>query len=131
MSTSTSNIAGSHDITARRGDTFTRTFEFQDADLNPIDLTGKTFKCEVRDMYDKKLILQFTPVIHDTNKVTITKSATQMNVRAGRYKFDLADVSEDSTDVDKVAGWFTIVDDVTSNVANPLEDDDSQPLIVG
>lgn len=109
MATTNTNIAGDHTISVRRGDTFERTFNFD------ASVVGRTFKCEVRDMYDKKLILSFTPVVHDTTMVTISKTAIQMNVRAGRYVYDLADITGDGLDIDKVTGSFIIGDDVTAN----------------
>jgi len=115
-----------HNLSIRRGDTFSEVFTFTSRDF-----TDCTFKCQVRDMYDKKLILAITPILSGTNVVTFSKSATQTNVPAGRYPYDMAVTSEDGTDVDYLKGVFTIQDDVSSNVANPLEDDDEEPIIVG
>ena len=115
-----------YNITCRRGDTFSLEFIF-----TGLDFTDNTFKCEVRDMYDKRRILEFVPILTDTNHVHLDKSATQMNVRAGRYLYDLASIDDESTDTDRLKGVFTIQDDVSANVDNPLEDDDSEPLIVG
>lgn len=115
----------SHNISARRGDTFTEVFTF-----TARDFTGYTFRCEVRDLYDKKRILEVTPTLTSTNVLTITWTATQMNVRAGRYQYDLAAIAPSGTDTDYLKGTFTIADDVSANVANPLEVGPTAPTVV-
>ena len=114
-----------HNLSVRRGDTFSEVFTFTSRDF-----TDCEFKCQVRDMYDKKLIIPITPILTGTNVVTFSKSASQTNAPAGRYKYDMAVIFEDGTDRDYLKGVFTIEDDVSSNVANPLEDSDGS-IITG
>lgn len=114
-----------HNISARRGDTFTEVFTFTSRDF-----TSYTFRCEVRDLYDKKRVLEFTPTLSSTNVITLTKSATQMNVTAGRYVYDFAAIAPSGSDADYLKGTFTIADDVSANVDNPLEDSPIAPTVV-
>lgn len=114
-----------YNITCRRGDTFTEVFTFTSRDFS-----GYTFRCEVRDLYDKKRILEFTPALAGTNVVTLARTATQMNVRAGRYKYDFAAISPAGSDTDYLSGYFAIADDISANVDNPLEDNPTAPTVV-
>jgi len=114
-----------HNLTLRRGDTFSEVFTFTSRDF-----TGCTFRFQVRDLYDKKLILDITPTLSSTNVVTITKTATQTNVRAGRYQYDLAVIYPSGVDTDYLYGVCTITDDVSANIPNPLEVGPVAPTVV-
>jgi hypothetical protein len=114
-----------HDLLIRRGNSFLETFTFTDRDL-----TGYTFKCEVRDIYDRRLIFSCTPILSSTNIISIAKSQVQTVVRAGRYGYDLSIIdADDDTSYDVVCGIITLEDDITLNVADPLEDEDGEGIL--
>lgn len=121
----TPNIIHEYDITCRRGVTFAAAFTFTGKNF-----TGYTFKCEVRDLISRRRILSFTPVLSGTNVINLNKDASQMVVRAGTYRYDLAiGDTDDISQVDYVEGLFIVTDDVTLNTAIPLEDEGDGPIL--
>lgn len=121
----TPDIIHEYDITCRRGVTFAAAFTFTGKDF-----TDYQFKCEVRDLITRRRILSFTPILTSTNVINFNKDASQMVVRAGTYRYDLAiGDPDDISQVDYVKGLFIVTDDVSSNVVIPLEDDDDDVII--
>ena len=118
-----------HDISVRRGDTLRIEFLLED-----VDYTGYTFKCEVRDRITKRHIMTMTPIFEGyasgDSTISLSKSATQTDVRAGSYMYDIAAIDELDQDYDIIYGLMNISDDVTLNIPNLLEDDDGG-IIVG
>ena len=118
-----------HDISVRRGDTLRVEFLLED-----VDYTGYTFKCEVRDRITKRHIMTMTPIFEGyaagDSTISLSKSATQTDVRAGSYMYDIAAIDELDQDYDIIYGLMNISDDVTLNIPNLLEDDDGG-IIVG
>jgi len=121
------------DIVCRKGDTFVLNLELKDDDGRPIDLTGDptniySFVMEVR-LSDKSTTALLTPdVTIATNVdglVTLRVPASEMNVSAGLYVYDIQqtrqDTSRPGSDNDYqelsvetlVYGTFKINEDVT------------------
>lgn len=114
------------DITCKRGDTFSASFTFTGKDYS-----GYSFRCEVRDIFTRRLILEYTPILSGTNIITLNKSASQLAVPAGTYNYDIALIDPDGiVDIDIVKGKFVISDDVSNNTANVLLDETGQPILV-
>jgi hypothetical protein len=114
------------DITCKRGDTFSAAFTFTGRVY-----TNYSFRCEVRDIITRRLILQYTPILSGTNVITLNKSASQLAVPAGTYNYDIALIDPDGdVDIDIVKGRFTITDDVSNNTANVLLDENGDPILV-
>lgn len=113
------DIAQRLDITCRRGDTFKLTLNFTDSADDAINLSGYTFNMDVRDITDTTDIIANTVFDYTVNadsttgKLTVAATATEMQVTAGTYIYDLqADVS--GTITTWLYGTFTINDDVTT-----------------
>jgi len=121
------------DIVCRKGDTFVLNLELKDDDGRPIDLTGDptnvySFMMEVR-LSDKSTTALLTPdVTIATNVdglVTLRVPASEMNVNAGLYVYDIQQTRQDTSrpgpDSDYqelsvetlVYGTFKINEDVT------------------
>lgn len=61
----------------KTGDDFEYTFVFFDDDgVTPKDLTGYTFKCQIKDKFTKDLIYDITDISINDNKVTLKIPAT-------------------------------------------------------
>lgn len=111
-------------ITCKRGNTFILDYLrfWQDAAKTvPLDITGYTFKMEVKVKEVGTVILTFSGsdfTISATNKLEITKDATDMLVDASPigdpYEYDLVmtDLSSNVTTI--IYGDFTIEDNVTN-----------------
>lgn len=117
---SNSAIAAEHNIICYRGDTFERVFVYwQDAaKTNPLNLSGSTFKINViEENADFPFpILTFVIgsglTITAPNILTMAKTAVQMEVAPGVYKYDI----QKTTGVNVVTimfGLFTIIKDET------------------
>lgn len=107
------------DITCRKGDTFKLTLNFTDSSGVAIDLSGYVFNMDVRDASDSADVISntvFDYIVNadgTTGKLTVAATATEMQVTAGTYIYDLqADVS--GTITTWLYGTFTINDDVTT-----------------
>lgn len=113
------------DFVVTRGDTLamgTNRFWSDSAKTVPIDITGDSFKMEVKDAEGTIILTLVTPtnfVIHDTNEVDIVASGTQMEVEPSPngqpYSYDIEWTK--STGVIKTYqyGYFTIKKDITNN----------------
>lgn len=106
-----------YDITARQADTYTQQFTFTGQNF-----TGYTLSFRVLDLYDKRTILSITPTLSGTNVVTVTRTATQMDVRAGRYRYVFEATDGSSVNVEYLKGVFSILDDVNASVEDTLND---------
>jgi len=105
------------DITCMQNDTFKLDMDWEDTNDDPIDLTNYTFKCEVRKSKDRTAVLTF-----GTNDFTkdasgnllMKKSASDMNVKAGVYQYDLQATETVSGDVATwLGGLFVVQGDIT------------------
>lgn len=116
-SESNSNVAVKHNITCKRGDTFSRIFKYwaDSAKTVPVDITGSTFELKVFDEKREKEILRFTAAsglaISDTNTLTLSKTKTEMLLRPGVYIYDL-EKTTGAVGLTIMEGDFNIVTDV-------------------
>jgi hypothetical protein len=105
------NFEGS--VSAMRGDTFNRSFEFTN-----YTLTGKALKMEVRKNHNVDPILTFTssgesPNITVTgNVLELEMSAAGMEVKAGEYDYDLQATIGGVVET-IMRGKFIILQDIT------------------
>lgn len=106
-----------YDITARQADTYTQQFTFTGQNF-----TGYTLLFRVLDLYDKRTILSITPTLSGTNVVTVTRTATQMDVRSGRYRYVFEATDGSAVNVEYLKGVFSILDDVNASVEDTLND---------
>lgn len=104
------------DIICRKGDTFSIEIDFYDANNDPIDLTGYTWKMEVSESDTSP-----TPILDDTDfsysgnstgKLYVTATAnTMLTIDGGLYIYGLQ-----SNDAGTVKTWlyglFTVNEDV-------------------
>jgi hypothetical protein len=117
------DISSRLDITCRKNDTFSLDLNVKDASGTAIDLSLYEFKMEVRSSTDDS----GTPVVASAN-VTATKnadsttgklnlkvSATNMNITAGTYVYDLQTtlLASPNTVQTWLFGTFTVNEDVT------------------
>lgn len=92
-----------------QGDTYNPTLEFKKkSDNTPYDLTGYTFKMEVRTKDNSRLlILSFESgagiEMTDTNEIQLLKSAEEMLIEPGTYLYDLKATYPDNT---TTKTWF-------------------------
>lgn len=103
-----------YDFALYRGDNFTKEFKFYDQTPDgtkiPVDFTGLSAKCQVRESsdLDAKLVFEFT-VIVNANSVTISLLPEQTkNIEAGSYVYDLQ-----IDDVTKLFGKVRLIGDIT------------------
>lgn len=105
------------DITCMQNDTFKLDMDWTDTNDDPIDLTNYTFKCEVRKSKDRTAVLTFGT--NDFTKDAIgnllmKKSASDMDVKAGVYQYDLQATETVSGDVATwLGGLFVVQGDIT------------------
>ncbi len=103
-----------YDLNLYRGDNFTKEFKFYDQTPDgtkiPVDFTGLSAKCQVRESsdLDAKLVFEFTVSIN-ANSVTITAPPELTNgLEAGSYVWDMQ-----VGDVTKLFGKIKIIGDIT------------------
>jgi len=117
------SIARRLNITCMRGDSFILEFSFLDeCNGEPVDVSQKTFKADVRDgdMDTDPLILAFQnsdftvdPV--DTHKVIMHKAQVDMEVDAGKYRWDMEMFDIPTALKGTIfSGTFKINDDITT-----------------
>lgn len=119
---SDSNLAKPLNISHKRGDTFFREkFFYTDETKSTIlDITTDTFKMNVikgGEESKSNPILSFTMSsgiqIISPNILRLSKSAIEMQIRAGKYTYDLQRTLQDGTVVTIEEGDFIINDDRT------------------
>jgi hypothetical protein len=104
------------DIVCRKGDTFSIEIDFYDANDDPIDLTGYTWKMEVSESDTSPSPIldstDFTYTGNSSGKLYVTATATTMlTIDGGLYIYGLQ--SNDSGNVKTwLYGLFTVNEDV-------------------
>jgi hypothetical protein len=105
------------DITCMQNDTFKLDMDWEDSDDNAIDLTAYSFKCEVRKSKNKTAVLTFgaNDFTKDANgNLLMKKVASDMNIKAGVYQYDLQATETASGDVATwLGGLFVVQGDIT------------------
>lgn len=106
------------DITCMRRDTFSLDMDWTDSSSTPIDLTQYTFKSQVRQSQTSSTALltfsdsDFTK--DASGNLTMTKAASDMDIAAGNYYYDIqATKTSDSTVQTWAGGLFIIQQDIT------------------
>jgi hypothetical protein len=114
------DLPGSYDIKARQGATWTRVFTWS-VDGDPVDLTGRTARMEVRTKPDAtSVVLTATPYITLGAEAGTISISIPANVLAGIrprtgsrfYVYDLEIVSGQQVTA-FLAGRFTVAPEVT------------------
>jgi hypothetical protein len=112
------DIAKRLDVTCRKGDSFSLTVDFTDADGSPIDLSLYSFELEVRDASDS-VVISKTSVTYTKNsdsttgRLVISIDSASVTT-AGRYVYDLESTRIDNLYVQTwLYGLFAINEDVT------------------
>ena len=111
------------DITCRKSDSFSLDLTITDENGDALDLTSNyTFEMDIRkNTRSSTTILEFTESDNNFTKtssggLTITKAASDMNIAAGYYVYDLQ-VTNSSTTPATIQTWFAgdfeVVDDIT------------------
>ena len=110
--------AGTYNITADQGATFTRTITWTDG-TNPINLTGYTARMQVRATIDSTTVaLELTTsngrisLGGSAGTVTLTVPAATMTLD-GQYVYDLELISGSGVVTRLVQGTFTVRAEVT------------------
>lgn len=106
-------------ITCMKNDTFVLDMDWRDSSDNPIDLTAYTFKAQVkRAKGSAESILTFADsdfTKDASGNLTMSKAASDMNLEAGVYYYDMQTTKiADSTVSTWLGGTFTIQSDVTT-----------------
>jgi len=117
------DIASRLDITCRKNDSFKIELSITDEDGEAVDLSSNySFEIDVRKRANSSTtVLSFTEGDSNFTKgsdgtLTISKAASDMNVKAGVYVYDLqaTDSSESPSNVSTwFAGDFVVIEDVT------------------
>lgn len=119
--------AGKYNTTMEQGATFKRTFEVNDANGDPIDLTGYTFAGQMRKLPKDTgtPIATFTAVLGaSVNKINVSLTNTQTSavpvvadakdpVKATRYYYDIEMTAPDTTVTRLVEGYIDVSPEVT------------------
>ena len=104
------------DITCMKNDTFKLDMDWVDGNSNAIDLTSYTFKAQVRKKSTDSVILTFetSDFTGDASgNLLMQKSASNMNIKAGVYEYDLQSTHTDGTVSTWMGGLFVIQQDIT------------------
>jgi hypothetical protein len=109
------------DFIVKKRDTFRKKIEFNtktDGVVAPDDITTSTFKVRIATKPDggdtiKELTLGNGLSVESTNKLVLTISASDMNIAAGVYYYDVQRTYPDTTVVTRPQGRFIIEADVT------------------
>lgn len=118
MSISNSDTAAYVKIIAKRGDTFSRVFQFTNSDGSEKDLTGYTFRMQVRDSNkSNRILLDFTM----TNGISVSGGAvtfqkaksTMEKVIPGCHEYDIEVIKPDNTGKTWFYGPFEYGNDTT------------------
>jgi len=117
------DIASRLDITCRKNDSFKIELSITDEDGEAVDLSSNySFEIDVRKRANSSTtVLSFTEGDSNFTKgsdgtLVISKAASDMNVKAGVYVYDLqaTDSSESPSNVSTwFAGDFVVIEDVT------------------
>jgi hypothetical protein len=113
-------LAGTYNIIADRGATFTRIITWKDANGALINLTGYTAKLQVRQTYtstvaDLELSTANGRIVLGgaAGTIQLTAPYTAMNFSADQYVYDLEMTSAASVVSRLVMGSFTLREEVT------------------
>jgi hypothetical protein len=106
------------DITCMRNDTFKLNMDWVDGNDNPIDLTGYTFKAQVRKSKTAStavLTFEDTDFTKDASgNLLMAKTSASMNIAADNYFYDLQVTETATGDVSTwLGGLFIVQEDVT------------------
>jgi len=112
------SVKQSLDITCMRNDTFKLNMDWIDANNNPIDLTGYTFKAQVRKSSTAStaiLTFEDSDFTKDASgNLLMAKSSTDMNIPSANYFYDLQVTQTATGDVSTwLGGLFVVQEDVT------------------
>lgn len=122
MATQDITVDATYDITVKRGDSFNLTITVTDTDTgNAIDVSGYTFKCQVRaSKNSSKKLLEFLTSDNtlsvggaSNNVITLTQTAATMaGLPDGTHYWDL-EVTSGSTTETWYSGNFAVEKDVS------------------
>ncbi len=102
------------DIIIDQGSTFTLSFDVEDANNDPFDLSGYTVAGQMRKNHNSSNSTSFSTAIANTNEITISLTATQTaNLVADRYVYDVEIDDGASTITRIIEGVSTVTPEVT------------------
>ena len=115
------NYAGQYDIVADKGATFSRTITWyaDAAKTTPVNLTGYTAKMQVRATPDNSVVVELSTTNSRISlggaagTITLTVAATNMNMTADLYQYDLELTSGGSVVTRLLQGSFEVRDEIT------------------
>lgn len=118
-SVSNSSVAAEVDIICKRGDTFSRVFQFfTGSGDTEVDITDSDFNMEAYINKNLKPVLEFHIgdgfEITGVNEITAFKANTAMMIPEGTYRYDLQQTLNDGTVITRIKGNFIIEDDETA-----------------
>lgn len=110
--------AAKHNITVGRGEDFSFTLTIADSDGSaPVNLTGDTFKAEVRRDAGKPLVATFSVTIEGAAagkvKVKLPKAETLKLDGNARYKWDLFRIESSGNTTRLIYGDLQIENNIT------------------
>lgn len=101
-----------YDVRMTQGDTFVENLLFEDGESEAIDLTGYTFKSQLRRTADNGLVAEFD-ITADAQSVTRTLSETVTSDLTGVYVHDFQWTDPDGKILTLFTGEFEIEPEVT------------------
>lgn len=116
--TSNSSVAVNLNFIHRRGDTFVRELQFfaDQSYVTPLNISTDTFKLQVK--HNGAVIMEFATSaglsIEGSDTVKLTKTAVEMQIPPGTYRYDLQKTSSTGVVTTVLAGDFIIEKDITS-----------------
>jgi hypothetical protein len=105
--------ASDYDIRITQGDTFTEEMLFEDGEGEAIDLTGYSFKSQLRRTADNGLVADFNIVIEDNEFIRRTLAPAVTSGLSGTYVHDLQWTNPQGQIKTLLTGEFEIEPEVT------------------
>lgn len=103
-------------LTVDQGSSFESTIDITDSENNPVNLTGYTFRGQIRKTYASTTSVSFTitSISPASGIINLVLSATQTSgIKAGRYLYDVEIISSTNTVTRVIEGQIEVTPRVT------------------
>jgi hypothetical protein len=103
-------------LTVDQGSSFESTIDITDSENNPVNLTGYTFRGQIRKTYASTTSVSFTitSISPTSGSINLVLSATQTSgIKAGRYLYDVEIISATNIVTRVIEGQIEVTPRVT------------------